>query len=372
MTADTSTTPPDDLLLAQFDYDLPPDRIAQEPARPRDASRLMVLDRAGGGVAHHHFYDLPQLLRPGDLLVMNDTRVIPAAFTARRRTGSRIEGIFLRVLEATGRWEVLLAGRGRLREGETLDMVDAAARPRAEFTLMGRGDGGVWHVQPPAGTDVLEVLGRVGRMPLPPYIRREDQDGRAPADAADYQTMYARADGAVAAPTAGLHFTPRVMEALAARGIERTFVTLHVGMGTFQPVRAERLAEHVMHEEFVEIGDAAAAAINRARAEGRRIVAVGTTTVRALESAAAQESRGGSPHPPRLLAPARLWTRLFIHPPYKFQVVDALVTNFHLPRTTLLVMVAALVGRERILDAYRQAIEAGYRFYSYGDAMLII
>jgi S-adenosylmethionine:tRNA ribosyltransferase-isomerase len=352
----------DNLLISDFDYRLPPDRIAQSPARPRDASRLMVLDRAGAAVAHRRFHELPDLLAPGDLLVLNDTRVIPAAFTARRASGARIEGCFLREV-GPGLWEVLLKGRGRLRAGETLALVDAAGEARAEIRLAERGDGGAWRVRAPAGQEPLAVLALVGRPPLPPYIRRKGEaDERAAADRDDYQTIYARRDGAVAAPTAGLHFTPRVIAGLDARGIERVFVTLHVGLGTFQPVRAERLADHRMHEEHAEVSPEAAERINRARAEGRRIVAVGTTTVRALESAADEQGvRAGN-----------RWTRLFIRPPHRFRVVDAMLTNFHLPRTTLLVMVSAFAGRERILAAYREAIRTGYRFYSYGDAMLIV
>jgi S-adenosylmethionine:tRNA ribosyltransferase-isomerase len=349
--------------LAQFDYELPPDRIAQEPARPRDESRLMRLDRRTGAVEHHHFHELPALLAPGDLLVANDTRVIPAAFTAHRGTGARVDGIFLRVLDS-GMWEVLLQGRGRLRQGEVLELADEQGTARSPVELVDRGEGGTWHVRAGPGVEPEALLALVGRPPLPPYIRRRDSAEKCrAADVQDYQTIFARAAGAVAAPTAGLHFTPRVLEGLDARGIERVFVTLHVGLGTFQPVRAERLDSHRMHEEFVEVSAEAAAAINRARAEGRRIVAVGTTTVRALESAAAADGT---------VVAGRQWTRLFIRPPYRFRVVDALVTNFHLPRTTLLVMVSALAGRQRILAAYREAVAAGYRFYSYGDAMLIV
>jgi len=348
--------------LSDFDYHLPVDRIAQEPARPRDASRLMVLDRGSGRIAHHRFTDLADLLCSNDVLVVNDTRVIPAALTARRATGARIDGTFLRVLDG-GAWEVMLAGRGRLREGETLSVVDAAGRPRAEIRLAGKGEGGVWRVIPPEGADALRVLREVGRPPLPPYIRRRDAaDPRTPSDRDDYQTVYARADGAVAAPTAGLHFTPRVLAALDSKGIERTTITLHVGPGTFLPIRAERLVDHKMHAEHFEVTREAADLINRARAEGRRIVAVGTTTVRALESAAGE---GG-------VRAAAEWTRLFIHPPYEFRVVGAMLTNFHLPRSTLLAMVSAFVGRECIFAAYEEAKRKGYRFYSYGDAMLIV
>jgi len=349
-------------MLSDFDYHLPPEQIAQEPARPRDAARLLVLDRRAGSLAHRRFRDLPDVLQAGDLLVLNDTRVIPAAFTARRAGGARIEGCFLKVLEG-GAWEVLLRGRGRIKQGETLALVAPDGKTHAEIRLLERREGGLWRVGPVAGADALALLRRIGRAPLPPYIRRQGPDDpRRRDDLADYQTVYARCDGAVAAPTAGLHFTPQVLNRLAEKGIERTSVTLHVGLGTFQPIRCERLADHRMHAEYFEISEASAAAIHRARALGSRIVAVGTTTVRVLESAA--EGRG--------MRPAQGWTDLFIRPPYEFRTVDALITNFHLPRTTLLVLVCAFAGRERILAAYEEAKRLGYRFYSYGDAMLIL
>jgi len=348
--------------LSDFDYDLPPERIAQEPVHPRDASRLLVLDRRTGRVEHRRFRELPDLLRAGDLLVLNDTRVMPAALTARRKTGSRIEGCFLRALPE-GMWEVLLAGRGRLREGETLILLGADGREASHLDLVQRAEPGVWHVREASGGDPLEVLRRVGRVPLPPYIRRTGSDDpRAGDDCQTYQTIYARRDGAVAAPTAGLHFTEQVFEGLRQKGVEHTAVTLHVGLGTFQPIRSERLADHAMHEEYFEVGEEAATQITRARAEGRRVVAVGTTVVRALESAAAE---GG-------LRPMRAWTRVFLYPPCEFRVVDGLVTNFHLPRTTLLALVCALAGREQVLAAYEEAKREAYRFYSYGDAMLIL
>jgi len=383
MATEHGAAPDDEVVLSQFDYDLPPDRIAQQPARPRDASRLLVLPRRGGVVAHRRFLDLPDLLAAGDLLVLNDTRVIPAAFTARRESGGRIEGCFLRRLD-DGLWEVLLAGRGRIKEGESLQLVGADGRAVAEITLVARGEAGVWHVQPPEGAEAMALLAEVGRPPLPPYIRRSGaEDRRTAADFGDYQTIYARRDGAVAAPTAGLHFTDRVLDRLDARGIERATVTLHVGLGTFQPVRAERPADHRMHDEFLEVSPEAAERINRARVEGRRIVAVGTTTVRALESVAECGSSEVRPRPellygqgtravPCRVRAAREWTRLFIYPPHEFRVVDAMLTNFHLPRTTLLMMVSAFAGRRRVLAAYAEAIREGYRFYSYGDAMLIL
>jgi len=353
---------PDDLRVTDFDFELPPDRIAQAPARPRDASRLLVLDRATGATTHRRFRDLPDLLRPDDLLVLNDTRVVPAQVTARRQTGARIKGCFLRVLD-DGRWEMLLAGRGRLREGEMLALVDADDVAQTAIVLESRGKGGVWTVRPAPQADAMAVLEAVGRPPLPPYIRRGRRDPRTAADRVDYQTIYARADGAVAAPTAGLHFTERVLAALDARGIERVTVTLHVGLGTFQPVRVDRVADHRMHEEWLEVSARAAEAVNRARGAGRRVVAVGTTTIRALESSADADGT---------VEPGRRATRLFIYPPYAFRVVNAMITNFHLPRSTLLMMVSAFAGRERVLAAYREAVAEGYRFYSYGDAMLIV
>ena len=388
--------------LSDFDYRLPPERIAQGPARPRDASRLLVLDRAIGGVSHRRFRDLPDLLAPGDLVVLNDTRVLRAAFSARRGSGGRVGGCFLRDLGG-GLWEVLLAGRGRLRQGETLDLLTDDGRPAGRLALVGRAEGGVWHVRPPDGAEAMDLLRRIGRPPLPPYIRRSGAaDPRRRTDPADYQTVYARRSGAVAAPTAGLHFTPQVLNRLAARGIERAFITLHVGLGTFQPIRSARLGEHRMEAEYFAIGGEAAGRIEAARAAGRRIVAVGTTTVRALESWAAGDfgpaSRAaagrppgrppteapawprGEPLPPASprgeapppAAPASGWTRLFIYPPFAFRLVGALLTNFHLPRTTLLALVCALAGRERVLAAYGEAVREGYRFYSYGDAMLIV
>ena len=369
--------PQKDARLSDFDYDLPPDFIAQEPARPRDASRLLVLNRRTGAVAHHRFRDLPDLLAPGDLVVLNDTRVFPAAFTARRGTGARIEGCFLRALQR-GEWEVLLAGRGRIRPGETLALVGPGGEARAEMELAERGEGGLWRVRPRGAVEPLRLLRAIGRTPLPPYIRRGERDARLRRrDRTAYQTVYARRDGAVAAPTAGLHFTPRVLTRLEQRGIERTALTLHVGLGTFQPIRCERLAEHRMHEEYFEISEASASAVSRVQRAGGRIVAVGTTTVRALESSAPPRracaaSCGGAAHEGEGVRAGSGWTRLFLYPPRRFRVVDALVTNFHLPRTTLLALVCALAGRERVLAAYEEAKRAGYRFYSYGDAMLIL
>ncbi|MHC4717620.1 MAG: tRNA preQ1(34) S-adenosylmethionine ribosyltransferase-isomerase QueA, partial [Planctomycetota bacterium] len=314
------------LTASDFDYDLPRELIAQVPVSPPDRSRLMVLDRSTGSCAHHTFGELPEMLAPGDSLVVNDTRVVPARFDCLRRTGGRIEGLFLRQ-RRPGRWRVMLRGAGRCRAGETLSLcgpVEGAVTLRASL-----GEG-VWDVDVTPAIEAEELLGRIGRTPLPPYIRRPGPLDEA-ADRAAYQTMFAARSGAVAAPTAGLHFTEAVTEALRARGVRITTVTLHVGLGTFAPVKGEELAAHDMHSEWYELGPAQAGAIRSARQRGRRAVAVGTTSVRVLETAAASGA----------LEAGHGWTDLFIYPPWDFRVVDALLTNFHLPRSTLLMLVAA-------------------------------
>ena len=327
----------------------------------------MVLRRGPRRWEHRAFAELPALLRAGDLLVRNDTRVVPARFATRRPTGARIEGLFLREGDA-GDWEVLLRGAGRCRPGEVLAFEDDG---RAALELLERAGGGRWRVRPVPPGPAAEVLGRLGRTPLPPYIRRPG-GSEAPGDRARYQTIYAARDGAVAAPTAGLHFTRATFAALAAAGVETARVTLHVGLGTFAPVQGEDLRAHRMHAEWYELPAETAERVNAARRQGRRVVAVGTTSVRVLESAArAAAEPGGS------LAAARGWTDLFLYPPADFHAVDALVTNFHLPRSTLVMLVAAFCAPGRtdgtafLLDAYAEAVRQRYRFYSYGDAMLI-
>jgi len=342
---------------------LPPHLIAQEPCAERDQSRLLVLRRGGETLGHQQFRDLPALLAPGDLLVLNDTRVLPARVVGRRaRTEGKWEGLILGVA-AEGAWELLCQTRGRLIVGETLlvDAPDAAAAgPQLRLCLIGKTPAGRWLAQPSEPGAPTEVLARYGRVPLPPYIRK----GRArPGDRERYQTVYANRAGAVAAPTAGLHFTPAVFEALRQRGIDWTFLTLHIGPGTFQPVKVEDVAEHRVESEWGELPTAAAEAINACKARGHRVVAVGTTSVRVLETA----GRNG--------LPLTAWsgdTDLTISPPFDFRVVDALVTNFHLPRSSLLLLVAAFTGMESMRQAYRAAVEKEYRFYSYGDAMLIL
>ncbi len=353
------------LHTSDFDYPLDPSLIAQKPADRRECSRLMRLSRAGGGMTDHTFSELPDLLSEGDLLVVNDTRVIPARFHLRRASGGRIEGLFLRELE-TGLWEVMLKGASRCREGERLD-VEGQGAGHCQVVLTEKGQEGRWQLRLEPACGAVELLEQVGQTPLPPYIRRKQGD--EPGDRERYQTIYADRPGAVAAPTAGLHFTDSILKALADKGIERTQITLHVGVGTFAPVKVQALGQHRMHAEWYELSQASADRINAARSAGRRVVAVGTTSVRVLETVAT-----GREVP---LSPMSGWTDIFLYPPAEFHATDALITNFHLPKSTLVMLVAAFCrpgsteGTAMILDAYQQAARRGYRFYSYGDAMLI-
>lgn len=353
---------------ADFDYVLPEALIAQTPAARRDAARMMVLHRATGTVEHRTVRDVPDMLRAGDVLVVNDTRVIPARLTGRRaETGGRVELLLIEALPGGGGaggealWRALCRMRGRLRPGLRLVLADGELEGELRTVeATGRVQVALWSDAP-----VAEVLERHGTAPLPPYIRRPRGAGGAEEAAGDrerYQTVYARVPGAVAAPTAGLHFTPDLLERIRRRGVETAAVTLHVGPGTFRPVRSERVDGHRMEAERFEMGAAAARAVQAARERGGRVVAVGTTTVRTLEAAGAAE-RGGA-------AGGR--TDLFIYPPYTFRSVDALLTNFHLPRSTLLMLVSAFAGLDLTRRAYQTAIESGYRFYSFGDAMLIL
>jgi S-adenosylmethionine:tRNA ribosyltransferase-isomerase len=341
---------------SDFDYALPEALVAQEPVSPRDASRLLVLPRREGPPAHRLFRELPELLRPGDLLVLNDTRVIPARLEGRKETGGRVELLLVEPLppgDGPGaRHRALGRASKPIRPGQALRFGDLGARVESVE------GGGLLTVRFDRGGAAFdEALERAGRVPLPPYVRRPD----GPLDRERYQTVYARAPGSAAAPTAGLHFTPELLARLDGRGVARATVTLHVGPGTFLPVREEELSRHRMHEEPFEVPEAAAAAFAACRARGGRVVAVGTTAVRVLETA----HTGGA------LRPGRGRTGLFITPGHSFQAVDGMVTNLHLPRSTLLMLVCAFAGRERTLGAYREAVAAGYRFFSYGDAMLV-
>jgi S-adenosylmethionine:tRNA ribosyltransferase-isomerase len=335
-----------------FDFELPPDRIALRPAEPRDSARLLLVDP--DGLSDHGVRDLPALLRPGDMLVFNDTRVIPARLEGRR--GEARVGATLHKREGPRTWRAFVRNARRVRDGDRLDfgggVAAAASDKSADGSLLLTFEG---------KEPVERMLERAGRMPLPPYIAgRRQPDER---DSSDYQTMFAREAGAVAAPTAALHFTPRLMDALAAAGIGHETLTLHVGAGTFLPVKAEDSDDHVMHGEWGRIEPAVAERLDAARAAGRRIVAVGTTSLRLLESSADPDGR---------IRPFEGETAIFITPGYRFRAVDGLLTNFHLPRSTLFMLVSALMGRERMLAAYAHAIDRGYRFYSYGDASLLI
>ncbi len=345
--------------VSTFDFDLPAGLVAQAPPAERGTSRLLVFDRAGGPLAHAGVADLPAFLRVGDLLVVNDTRVFPARLLGRRvPSGGAVECLLLGRIDAE-RWDALMHPGQKLRAGERVVFEGPGARLEAEVLERRFYGRRVIRLQAPGG-DVDAAIDALGHVPLPPYIKRPDR----PEDRERYQTVFARHRGSVAAPTAGLHFTGAILAALEAAGVERTSITLHVGYGTFKPVRTEVVEEHRVDEERYEIGDTAAAAINRARDEGRRVVVVGTTTTRALETAV-RESDG-------CVRPGAGVTGLFIYPGFDFRVVGALLTNFHLPRSSLLMLVAAFAGRERVLAAYEEAVARGYRFYSYGDAMLIL
>jgi S-adenosylmethionine:tRNA ribosyltransferase-isomerase len=344
---------------SQYDYELPRQLIAQRPPTSRSDARLMVIERATGSIAHQSIRDLPELLDPRDCLIINDTRVVPARLIGRRSsTQGHWEVLFLGA-DTTGRWRLLCKTRGNLGAGETVDLLDNRGRDDVRLLMQEKQPGGVWLVQPLADEPTFDLLDRVGRVPLPHYIRGGEMDRE---DRLRYQTVYARNPGAVAAPTAGLHFTNELLGQLVDRGVTICRLTLHVGLDTFRPLNTERLAEHQMHREAGEIGPAVVEKILECRARGGRAVAVGTTSVRVLETAA----RDGQ------LRPWAGETDLFIKPPYTFRAVDALLTNFHLPRTTLLVLVRTFGGDELLMRAYQEAIREQYRFYSYGDAMLIL
>lgn len=345
--------------LDQYDYELPRELVAQYPLANRASARLMVVRRTHQSIEHSYVRDLPEILSAGDCLVFNDTKVIPARLVGRRdRTGARWTGLFLSADEH-GVWKVLSKTRGKLEPGEAIVLISWDVRETLTLRLLTKLEGGMWAVRPEPMGDPLELLGRVGRVPLPPYIR----DGEmVETDRDTYQTVYAKEPGAVAAPTAGLHFTPELLAQLKERGIDQQFVTLHVGIGTFRPIAAETLADHIMHTEWCTVSKDVVRRLDETRAKQGRIVAVGTTVARTLEAASAAGT----------LAPYSGETDLFIRPPYQFRSVDALLTNFHLPKSTLLILVRTFGGDALLRRAYDVAIREGYRFFSYGDAMLIL
>lgn len=334
-----------------FHYDLPSSSIAQTPASPRDTSRLLLLDREEEAYKDSLFLDLPLYLEKGDLLILNNTRVIPARLFAERETGARIEVLFLKEREE-GCWETLVKPGRKVNEGEILTFSPSFKAHVGERTEFGGRALYVEHKD-----NIFCHLEELGELPLPPYIK-----GR-PSDPSLYQTIYAKREGAVAAPTAGLHFTHRLFSALQEKGVEIEYLTLHVGLGTFQPVKAKNILHHTMHAEYFEVEEELALRLNKARNEGRRIIAVGTTVVRTLETVVQENG---------LFRAKRGLTDLFIYPGYTIRSIDGLITNFHLPRSTLLMMISAFIPRERLLKAYMYALEKGYRFYSFGDAMLIL
>ena len=336
---------------SDFDFYLPERLIAQHPTEQRDASRLLCLDKNTGEIEHRHFRDIINYLNPGDCLVMNDSRVLPARLLGTRKTGGAVELVLLRDL-GNDRWECLSRPGRKTKPGTELSFGGGELTATVESI----GDEGNRIVQFHYDGIFLEILERLGKMPLPPYIKEELEDSER------YQTVYSRALGSAAAPTAGLHFTNELLDEIRAKGVKTCFVTLHVGLGTFRPVKADKIEDHHMHSEFCIIPEDTAETINATKAAGGRIIAVGTTSCRTLESFAS---------PDGTLKPCSGWTDIFIYPGYKFKCIDALITNFHLPESTLIMLVSALAGREHVLNAYNIAVKEEYRFFSFGDAMFI-
>jgi S-adenosylmethionine:tRNA ribosyltransferase-isomerase len=358
------------LNTADFDYSLPQELIAQFPAPERDQSRLLVLDRHSGQFAHRQFCELPEFLRPGDVLVLNNSKVIPARLRGTKAEGGGQIEILLLEENQTNDWWVMLRPAKRVRKGSQLRFVSSIREgPTLDATVVEKNIEGHCRLTFHSLVDVRGLLDALGEVPLPPYVERPLAANQAD-DRQRYQTVYAQRPGSVAAPTAGLHFTPSLLQAINQKGVVTCFVTLHVGLGTFAPVKVERIEDHPMHEEWFELGADASQKINLAKETGQRVVAVGTTSVRVLESVARQNHGKITPDSGR--------TRIFIYPPFQFQVVDTLLTNFHLPRSTLLMLVSAFAapgateGRARVLESYAEAVRLRYRFFSYGDAMLVI
>ena len=337
---------------SDFDFYLPEELIAQTPLERRDSSRLLTLDKCTGEIAHRHFYELPQLLRPGDCLVLNNSRVLPARLIGHRLPGGGACEVLLLTDKGDGLWECLVRPGRKLKPGAQVSFGEGHLTATVEAEASGGNRLVRFHYQ----GIFLEVLEELGKMPLPPYIKEELQDNER------YQTVYSKINGSAAAPTAGLHFTPELLRQIQEMGVKLCYVTLHVGLGTFRPVKAEDIQDHEMHSEFCQISQETADVINRTKANGGRVICVGTTSCRTVESFAAEDgtmtARSG-------------WTNIFIYPGYRFKVLDALVTNFHLPQSTLIMLVSALAGREHVLSAYEEAVKERYRFFSFGDAMFI-
>lgn len=337
---------------SDFNFDLPQELIAQTPLERRDASRLLTLDKRTGEIAHRHFFDLPSFLRPGDCLVLNDSRVLPARLIGRREPGGGAVEIVLLIDRGEKVWECLVRPGRKVKPGVRLSF--GSGELKAEVLEV--KEGGNRLIRFEYEGIFLELLERLGKMPLPPYIKAELQDAER------YQTVYSREIGSAAAPTAGLHFTKELLEQIEAMGVQVCYVTLHVGLGTFRPVKAENITDHEMHSEFCMIPAETAEIINRTKRSGGRVICVGTTSCRTIESWAAEDGT---------MKECAGWTNIFIYPGYRFKVLDCLVTNFHLPESTLIMLVSALAGREHVLEAYRKAVEERYRFFSFGDAMFI-
>lgn len=339
------------LKTSDFNYDLPKELIAQTPVYPRDSSRLMVYDRATDEVRHEHFYDLTKYLKKGDLLVVNNTKVLPARMYSYTEHGGKVEILLLKRINLTD-WEVMVKPGKKAKEGVTLVVSDELS-----LTVNSRTESGGRIVTFHFDGVFEDIISRLGEMPLPPYIHEKLKDKDR------YQTVYAKEPGSAAAPTAGLHFTPELIEKLKAEGVDFAEIELQVGLGTFRPVKVENVLEHKMHTERYRVPEVAAEKINAAKREGRRIIAVGTTSVRTLETVADESG---------FVKPCSGETSIFIYPPYKFKCVDALITNFHLPESTLIMLVASLVGKDKILELYNLAVKERYRFFSFGDAMLLL
>ena len=337
---------------SDFYYDLPQELIAQTPIEKRDTSRLMTLDRATGEVEHHHFYELPDFLRPGDCLILNNSRVLPARLLGQRLPGGGACEVLLLTDKGDKTWECLVRPGRKMRTGAKLSFGNGELTAE----VVGEIEGGNRLVRFDYEGIFLEVLEHLGKMPLPPYIKEELQDKER------YQTVYSKVLGSAAAPTAGLHFTPELLEKIAAKGVGVGYVTLHVGLGTFRPVKEEEITDHEMHSEFCTVLPETAELINRTKANGGRVICVGTTSCRTLESWAAEDGH---------MEPKSGWTNIYIYPGYRFKVMDGLVTNFHLPESTLIMLVSAFAGREHVLAAYQEAVRERYRFFSFGDAMFL-